>query len=205
MICKQKFMQKMILLIGALSVASGVYAFQLHNDEYDFTITIPDGFKAYDYLKVHSGTTYDFVKKNTLYAYNLGGSPEKNNYTGLFLDIERSSWLMVNNPAPDNDLSVLKNAWQGLDINLYRQEDGFYKNRATRLTLTAAIPLKAGPVQIKLSGSPAKEDEMKTILKSMLDSLDAEAGLLAGTSKFGYLLVPLGALGFVIYTLRKGS
>jgi len=112
---------------------------------------------------------------------------------------------MVNNPAPDNDLSVLKKAWRGLDINLYQQEDGFYKNKATSLTLTAAIPLKTGPVQIKLSGSPAKKDEMESILKSMLASLDAEAGLLANTSKYSYLLVPLGALGFAIYTIRKVS
>jgi len=42
---KQKFIQQIILLIGALCVSAGLYAFQLHNDEYEFTIEIPDGFK----------------------------------------------------------------------------------------------------------------------------------------------------------------
>ena len=186
------------LLLHTISVS----AFTVHNSEYDFTMEVPDEFEAFDFLAPHSGPTLKFVKKNTLYGFRWT-NPENGVYT--YILIERSSWLMTNNPAPDKDLSVLESAWQGLDINLYRQENGFYKNKATVLTLTAAIPLKAGPIQIKLSGPPAKEDEMKSILISMLDSLDSDAGLLASTSKYSFLLVPLGALGFAIYTIRKSS
>ena len=62
------------------------------------------------------------------------------------------------------------------------------------MTLTAVIPLEQGLIQFKVSGSLQKENQMRAILETMLNSLQAATGLLARIGGYGYLLVALGIL-----------
>ena len=168
-------------------------ATSIHNEDLAFTVKIPEGFKEYDYLKPHSDArTRKFVKEQTLYAFNKGGHPEENNYSGIFLYIERSSWANLKGldigDIPPNT-SLLKETWLGHQINLYRVEGKYTTNGDRMVTLNAVIPLKVEPIQIKLTGDVADEDEMRILLSSILSTMEGKAGIEAYAVQLKYMVI----------------
>lgn len=180
-------------------------ATSIHNEELAFTVQIPEGFREYDYLKPHSDPrTKRFVEEQTLYAYNKGGRPEENNYTGIFLYIERSSWanlrgLDIGELSPNTTL--LEETWHGHKINLYRVERKYTTRGDRMVTLNAAIPLKADPIQVKFTGDIADESEMRALLSSILTALDGEAGITAYAEwiKYAAIATILFVVGFFVW------
>ena len=194
--------------IGILAIlvmgASQATTLQIQSEDLSFRLEVPSGFHEYDYLKPHSDSrTRKYVEKNTIAAYNKGGDPDSNNYTGIFLFIERSSLSMLAgigfNEAPDNS-EILKELWKGVQINLYRNERIYNTKGDLLVTMTAAIPLKPEPIQIKLSGDIKDETEMRHLLQSVLNSLEGEASIYAHESwlKYGVIVLVIGFLGLII-------
>ncbi|MGD8569886.1 MAG: hypothetical protein PVJ39_17500 [Gammaproteobacteria bacterium] len=192
-----------VFLFAHMSLVAN--AATIHNEELSFTVQIPEGFKEFDFLKPHrNGRTRQFVKDQTLYAYNKGGNPEKNNYTGIFIQIERSSWVnlygldMGQIPA---NTTLLQETWRGHKINLFRMERKYTTGGDRMVTLNAAIPLSGEPIQFKISGDVADESEMRRILSSMLSTLDGKASIAAyaGWVRFGAII----AIVFVVGALVK--
>lgn len=181
-----------VIIIGfeLTPMSLSLNATSIHNEDLAFTVQIPEGFKEYDYLKPHTDMrTRRFVKEQTLYAYNKGGNPEENNYTGIFLYIERSSWanlarLDIGEIPPNTTL--LRETWRGHRINLYRTERKYSTGGDRLVTLNAAIPLKVEPIQIKLTGDVADENEMRKLLSSILSTLDGKAGIVAYAEQLKY-------------------
>lgn len=178
-----------------LTVSSTASSFQIHNDEYNFTVVIPDKFEAFDALAVHSGKTLQFVKKNLLYSFLWTPDSESSSY--IYLLIERSSRIMSVDFGDDKELtggatvSVLKRAWKKNDITLHRTVSKYYPNIPQTVTLNAILLLKEGPIQFKLSGSLSEEENMMSIIRTLLYNLEAEAAM----SNTSYLLIALSILG----------
>ncbi|KPJ95259.1 MAG: hypothetical protein AMJ53_03140 [Gammaproteobacteria bacterium SG8_11] len=97
----------------------------------------------------------------------------------------------------------LKETWREHKINLYRIERRYTTAVDTILTLNAAIPLKAEPIQFKLTGGVADENEMKPFLSSMLSTLDGEAGIIAYAVQLKY--VAIAVIVTAVGVLAKGS
>jgi hypothetical protein len=202
---KMRFTIVIIIGFALTHMPLPLNATSIHNEDLAFVVKIPEGFKEYDYLKPHSDArTRKFVKEQTLYAYNKGGHPEENNYTGIFLNIERSSWvnlsgLDIGELSPNT--TSLEETWRGHKINLYRVEKKYTTTGDRMVTLNAVIPLKAGPIQIKLTGDVKDENEMRNVLSSILSTLDSEAGIIAYAVQFKYLVIAsiVIAIGVIVW------
>ena len=197
----------LVILFMLTSIPIGARAFPIKNNDLAFTIDVPEGFTEYNYLKPHSDArTRKFVQENTLYAFNKGGDPENNNYTGIFIYIERSSWVSLYGldfgGLPANT-ELLSETWRGIKINLYRLERAYTTVGDRMVTLNATIPLKAEPIQIKLSGDLAVEKEMRELLSSMLASLEGKASIAAYANWLKALFITLAILAVVILFKRK--
>jgi hypothetical protein len=196
-----------IIVLVLAHISPSLNAKSIHNGELEFTAQIPEGFKEYDYLKPHRDMrTRRVVKEQTLYAYNKGGEPGENNYTGIFLYIERSSWaslagLDIGELPPNTTLQ--HETWRGHKINLYRSERKYTTGGARMVTLNAAIPLKAEPIQIKLSGDVADENELRKLLSSMLSTLDGKAGMAAHAEKLKYGAIAAIVVLVVVLVWRR--
>jgi hypothetical protein len=190
-------------VINILAV-SGAVAFQVENEELEFTVEIPDGFNQYDNLKTHSDArTRRFVEKNTLYAFNRGGSPETNNYTGIFLFVERSSLTMLAGFDTDSEnmrTETIDGLWRGHDITLHRMERNYTTNGDRLVTINAVIPLDPEPIQVKLSGDIKDEEQMRGILREVVSSIDGKASIYAHMAwlKFGAIVLVAGVAGLVV-------
>ena len=198
-----------IIVCVLTQISPPLSAALIHNEDLGFTVQIPEGFKEYDYLKPHSDVrTRRIVKEQTLYAYNKGGKPGENNYTGIFLYIEHSSWANLASldfgELPANT-TLLKETWQGHKINLYRAERKYTTGGDRMVTLNAAIPLKAEPIQIKLSGDVVDEHEMRQILASILSTLDGEAGIAAHAQQLTYVAIASIVVVVVVLVRRRVS
>lgn len=171
-----------ILLLLAIIIPIAVQAsFEVRNDELSFGLIIPDGFQAYDKLAPHSDpATKKYVAGNALYSFNKGGNPAAGNWSGIFLDIERSSSDYYGFD-PKELLSagetLSKEEWQGCVVNVFRNARSYRTGLDEKLiTLNAVVPLKPEAIQIKLTGVEGDENEMKDILGSLLRSLEGRAG-----------------------------
>lgn len=201
--------RRSIVVFILISMPFTLSASPTHDNDLAFTINIPEGFTEYNYLKPHSDVrTRRFVEESTLYAFHRGGDPENNNYTGVFIYIERSSWVSLYGldfgGLPANT-ELLTEAWRGLKINLYRVERAYTTAGDRMVILNATIPLKAEPIQIKLSGDIADENEMRDLLSSMLTSLEGKASIAAYASWLKILLVVLVIVAIGILFKRKLS
>ncbi len=196
------------LLVCALLPLS-LHAASVHNEEFSFTVEIPDGFSTYDYLKPHSDQrTRRIVEERTLYAYNKGGDPAQNNYTGIFISLERSAWsgppgIDIAEPGPGKQL--LEETWKGHKIKLYRTERDYTTAGERLVTLNAIIPLKGDPIQIKLTGDASDEPEMRRLLSSMLAGLDGKPGLAAYANGYMYVLITILAITVFILLRRRSA
>lgn len=194
-----------IIVFVLAQMSPPLNAVTVHNAELAFTVEIPEGFKEYDYLKPHSDMrTRRVVREQTLYAYNKGGNPQENNYTGIFLYIERSSWanlagLDIGETSPNTTL--LHETWQGHTINLYRVERKYTTDGDRMVTLNAAIPLNTEPIQVKFSGDVTDENEMRILLSSILSTLDGKAGIAAYAEqvKYGAIAVFFVVVGIMVW------
>ena len=187
-----------VLLIMACSAQ--VSAFEVSNSEYGFKVQVPDKFETFDYLSLLRGGARKYVEDRALHVYQV--KPAAPDQRFMHILIEKSSYWMVSGIFPDENRSVLENAWNGMDIYLYRSEDSFQNGKPLRVTLTAVVPISAGPIQFKVSGSPDVETEMVATLRSMLESLQADSGLVAAASKYRYPLGALGLLALFVYMKR---
>lgn len=187
-----------ILLIVACSAR--VSAFEVSNSEYNFKVQVPDRFEAFDYLAVLRGGARKFVEDRALHVYQV--KPAESDQRFMHILIEKSPYLMAIGIFPNENRSVLEDAWNDMDIYLYRHEDSFQNGKPLRVTLNAVVPIKAGPIQLKVSGSPEVEDEMVATLRSMLETLQADAGLMTFAIKYKYLLASLGVFGLFVYWKR---
>lgn len=185
-------------------ITLNAHAFQVHNEELKFSLEVPEAFSEFDNLKSQSDArTRRFVEKNTLYAYNRGGAPEKNNHTGIFLFIEHSSKTMLAGlsfwSTPES-MEILTESWQGRKINLYRVERNYNTLGDRLVTLTAAIPLAPEPIQVKLSGDIKDEPEMRALLRRILSSIDGEVSIYAYASwiMYGLIILFIGWVGLRI-------
>ena len=189
--------------IGALALSFNASAFQFHNDEYDFTVEIPNEFESFDFLAIHSGKTLQFVKKNTLQGYKWVNESDQSDY--IYLLIERSSRIMSVDFGGDKELTggstitVLKRAWKKNDVTIHRTVSNFYNNVPRTVTLNAILLLKEGPIQFKISGPLAEEEKMMTTIHGLLNSLNAEAAM----SNSSYLLIAFSILGTGLYIRYK--
>lgn len=196
---------RLLTAIAAVALSFNVSAFQIHNEEYDFTVDIPDEFEPFDFLSVHSGKTLQFVKKNALHAFRKGGTTDNPDYT--YIEIDRSSWIMVFDPMPEENPTItrtkLPRAWHGLDIKLYENKFGFYKNTYL-ITLTVVFPLRNGPVQISITGNHDQRGELTLLASQIVNSFTGDASMLVKMSGYSYLLIPLAFITFVIKRRRIG-
>lgn len=194
-------------LLAALTYAGVAQAVPLRDEALGFTLDIPDGFQPYDALKPHSDArTRRFVQENTLYAYHLGGDPERGDYSGIFLQIERSDSVGVTGPGDGSlpaDTQRLEERWQGMAVNLYRIERTYTTRGDRMVVLTAVIPLAAQPIQIKLTGDLRDEPRMRADLRGMLDSLEGDAALSARAGWMKYPLAAAALLG-IGFMVRRG-
>ncbi len=171
------------VIVALLASAADAGAFQVHSDELAFTLEVPEGFHEYDYLRPHSDArSRRFVEHNTLFAFNQGGDPQENNYTGIFLSIERSEKGMLTSLGGDDvssSVADLNASWKGRGLQVHRVERQYTTLGDRMVTLTAAIPLAPEPIQIKVSGDIRDEAQMRGLLRKVLASIDGEVGLYA--------------------------
>jgi hypothetical protein len=190
-----------VLLIVACSAR--VAAFEVSNSEYGFRVQVPDRFETFDYLSLLRGGARKFVEERALHVYRV--KPGESDQRFMHLYIEKSPYLMAIGINPNDNRSVLENAWNGMDIYLYRHEDSFQNGKPLRVTLNAVVPIKAGPIQLKVSGSPEVEAEMVATLRAMLETLQADSGLLTFVIKYKYPLVLSGVFAGFVYWKRGAA
>ncbi len=189
-----------ILLIVACSAR--VSAFEVTNSEFGFKVQVPDKFETFDYLSLLRGGARKYVEDRALHVYRV--KPTEADQRFMHILIEKSSYWMVTAIFPDESRSVLENAWNNMDLYLYRNEEGFQNGKPSRVTLTAVVPISTGPIHFKVSGAPEVEAELVATLRSMLETLQADAGLVAAASKYRYPLAVLGVIAFFVY-LKRGA
>lgn len=193
-----------VIVVGLFLPAMNSFAVELEDSELNFKVTIPRGFKEYDKSKAHSDAgTRQYVRSISLYSYNKGGHPEKDQYTGIFLDIERSFKTMtVWNPDIFVGEEVLKEKWKEYAVNVYRQTKTYTTLGDKMVILIAVVPLVPEPLQFKISGDVKDEEEMRAILITLLANLEGEGNYLK-SPKFirGVLLVILAA--FLLFGITK--
>ncbi|MEK6715062.1 MAG: hypothetical protein AABY43_03335 [Candidatus Omnitrophota bacterium] len=168
-----------VLTTAFLFSAGNTFAFEIHNSELNFKVSIPDSFREYDPLKAQRDErTKNYLKSILLYAYNKGGEPENNQYTGIFLNIERSIKVMAGQEASEYisaSEEILREKWKNRQVNVFRKYQTYTTKGDVMVTLTAVVNLSPEPIQFKLSGDKKDEKEMYAILKSMLANLEGKA------------------------------
>lgn len=104
-------------------------------------------------------------------------------------------------PGFKGDLFVA--TWQGYEIDGFEVPEA--DNGINAITYNVQIPLKGEAIQIKLFGPADREENLRLLLRQILDSLEGESNWLssaapstvAGRKHYGTVLLCLGMVGIV--------
>ena len=104
-------------------------------------------------------------------------------------------------PGFNGELFVI--TWQGFEIDGFRVPETF--NEINAITYNVQIPLKGEAIQIKLFGPADHEEDLRLLLRQILDGLDGESNWLSSAAPstvaereyYGTVLLCLSIVGIV--------
>ncbi len=189
--------QKFVLLCVALIIATQNSLFageMVAHSQLGFRFTVPDGFVK-DQTQVRGEVIYAFQRP-----------PIGERKIGTFILVSQLKGVLGREkldirdlPPNQSQVKILTENWKEFDIDVIRLPEE--AKTMSLLTLNAQVPLKPLAIQISVFGEAVQEDELKSILQSVLRSLDGQTNWLTEeqrASKLGTGITKLAITAGVI-------
>jgi hypothetical protein len=143
----------------------------LKDEDLQFSMTIPDGFREYPQGIQFEETKYCYLK-------GVIGDDEKLTIINIKkLDGLLSPDLALNRKRLREQLpaqsELITKQWRGLTIDAYTMSVD--KNGSSILIYTMRVPLKPAAIELAVAGSASKRDELNRLADELLASLEGES------------------------------
>lgn len=157
--------------------------------------TVPDGF-AKDLAQVRGDVIHAF-QHPPIGERKIGTFILVSQLKGV---LGRKKFDIRDLPPNQSQVKILTENWKEFDIEVIRLPEQV--GTTSLLTLNAQVPLKPFAIQISVFGEAVQEEELQSILKSVLKSLEGQTNWLTGeqrASKLGTGITKLAiAIGVVL-------
>jgi hypothetical protein len=134
-------------------------------------LSAPDGFTQ-DPARVQGSVVYAFQRP-----------PEDEQGVGVFIVVSRLGGVLSREKLDPKALAskmpqvmLATEKWKDFDIEVFRVAE--QAEEIQLLTFNAQVPLKPEAVQVAIIGEASRESELRSILRSVLDSLDGQTNWL---------------------------
>jgi hypothetical protein len=166
------FMKAMSLFVLATLAAAPVLAGEaVSHQQLGLRLSVPDGF----------GRAPDRVQGKVVFAFQR--PPAGDETVGTFIVVSRLGGVLGREKIDPGELAarspkttIESEKWKGFDIEVFRlpQEAGEVK----LITFNAQVPLKPEAVQIAVTGAASREEELRGVLRAVLEKLEGQTNWL---------------------------
>jgi hypothetical protein len=142
-----------------------------------FQLAIPDGFVR----------DPDRLKGDVIHAFQR--PPQGKDSIGTFILVRRLGGVIDREKirpeevaAKNPQITFVPEKWKEFEIEVFRVPEQMGELRA--LTFNAQVPLKPAAIQLTVIGEVDREDELRSVLRSLLSTLDGQSNWLSRSERF---------------------
>lgn len=193
-----RLLQSVLLSIALAPTAAPLSAGEFVSDpQFGFRLSVPDGF-VQDAEKVRGMVVCAFLQP-----------PAAGEKVGTFIVASRLGGVLGRKKidpkeiaARNPQITIATEKWKEFDIEVFRVPEK--TGDCQLLTFNAQVPLKPEAIQIAVIGDAAREEELRSVLRSVLWSLDGQTNWLTTQERIGRFGMGIGQLLFTIGVLIVG-
>jgi hypothetical protein len=184
---------RFVLLCVACTLAAGplVADETVSDQQLGFRLTVPDGFVP-DPEKIQGKVVCAFHRP-----------PAADQKVGTFILVSRLSGVLGREKidpktvtASNPQVTIVTEKWKEFDIEVFRVPE--QAGELQLLTFNAQVPLKPEAVQVAVIGDGTKESDLRSVLRSVLGSLDGPTNWLNTEQRAGQLAEGITRLAITV-------
>ncbi len=156
-----------------------------------FRLRLPDGFVECPQAKTSPNIIYAFIK----------GDPTDNKLD-IIVQIQKfpgaigRKMMSADEIPAGTDATLFAEKWRSFDLQGFRVREKF--ETATTITRNVQVPLKPNAIQITVIGEESRDQELASIVKAILSSVDGKTNWLTDEERTSRLLTGGGRVLLIL-------